>query len=319
MRTLTSLMSCLLLTGFIAAPAVHAQEFPSRLVRILATEAGGGGDTVARIMAPDLSYTWGRPVVIENKNVQLGYMEVAKSSPDGHTLVISSSGLWLLPLFRNDTPWDALRDFSPIVQAVQQPAILAVNSTLPVQSIKELIALAKARPGELNYSAGVIGGAQHLATELFLSMAGIKVTAVYYKGTAPAINAVLGDQAQMVVSNAPSILPHIKSGRLRALGLTTSQPSVLVPGVPTISAAGLPGYEADVILAMFGPSGIPPALVNRLNQDMARTLNKPEVKDRLLTVGAEVSAGSPQQLQNAVKLEISKWGKVIKDAGIRLE
>ena len=296
-----------------------AQDFPARLVRILATEAGGGGDTVVRILSPELASAWGRPVVIENKPAQLGYMDVLKAAPDGHTLVITSSSLWLLPILRANISWDALRDFTPVIQTIHQPAVLAVNASLPARNLKELITLAKARPGELNYAAGVIGGAQHLATELFLSMADIKVTAVYYKGTAPAITAVLGDQAQMVVSNAPSILPHIKSGRMRALGITLAQPSALVPDVPTIATAGVPGYEADVLLAIFGPGNMPASLVSRINQDFARSLNKPEVKERLFASGVEVAGGPPQQLQVAVKAEITKWTDLIRKRGIKLD
>ena len=296
-----------------------AQDFPARLVRILATEAGGGGDTVVRILSPELASAWGRPVVIENKPAQLGYMDVLKAAPDGHTLVITSSSLWLLPILRANISWDALRDFTPVIQTIHQPAVLAVNANLPARNLKELITLAKARPGELNYAAGVIGGAQHLATELFLSMADIKVTAVYYKGTAPAITAVLGDQAQMVVSNAPSILPHIKSGRMRAMGITLAQPSALVPDVPTIATAGVPGYEADVLLAIFGPGNMPASLVSRINQDFARSLNKPEVKERLFASGVEVAGGPPQQLQVAVKAEITKWTDLIRKRGIKLD
>lgn len=309
-----SLVLALSLTGF-----AGAQDFPSRPVRIYATEAGGGGDTVARILSPELGSLWGRPVIIENKPAQLGYLDVQKAAPDGHTLVITSSSLWLLPMLRPGISWDARRDFTPVIQVIHQPLVMAVSASLPARNLKDFIALARSRPGELNYAAGVIGGAQHLATELFLSMADLKVTPVYYKGTAPAITAVLGDQAQLIVSNPPSILPHMKAGRMRALGITLDKASVLVPDVPPIAAAGVPGYETDAILAIFGPGGLPAALAGRISQDFGRSLSRPDVAAKLLATGVEAAGGSPQQLDAVVQAEIAKWSDVIKRRNIRLE
>ena len=303
----------------IAFTTASAQEFPTKFVRILATEAGGGGDTVLRTLAPDLGTSWGRPVVIENRPAQLGYGDVLKSAPDGHTLVITSSSLWLLPMLRANINWDPLRDFTPVVQLIHQPLVLAVSATLPAKNLKELIAFAKSKPGELNYAAGVVGGSQHLATELFLSMADIRVTPVYYKGTASAIASVLGGQTQIVVSNPASILPHIRSGRMRGLGMTLGTPSQLVPDIPPIAAAGVPGYAVDAMLAIFGPAHMTGALVMKINQDFNKVLSRPDIKGKLFASGLEVAGGTPQALETSVQAEFAKWSALIRQRGIKLE
>ena len=302
----------------LAANGVLAQEFPSKVVRIFATGAGGGGDIVARTIGQELASVWGQQVVVENRNGVVANETVAKAPADGYTLLIQSTGLWLFPLMRNDATWDALRDFAPVTLAISQPNILVVHPSLPVKSVKELIALAKARPGELNYSTGNIGSTTHLASELFNSMAGVRIVSILYKSTATALIDLIGGQVQMMISNAASVTPHVKAGKLKALAHTFSRPTALAPGLPPVSAA-LPNFEAVTILGIFAPAGTPPAIVNRMSREMARALNKAEVKDKLFNIGMEAVGGSPEQLQAAVKGEIVKWGKVIKDSNIRLD
>ncbi|OGA39209.1 MAG: hypothetical protein A3G24_24970 [Betaproteobacteria bacterium RIFCSPLOWO2_12_FULL_62_13] len=302
----------------LVANGVSAQDYPNKVIRILATAAGGGGDTVARIVAQELVSTWGQRVVVDNRNGIVANETVAKAPPDGYTLLIQSTGLWLLPLLRKDASWDAIRDFSPVTLTIRQPNILVVHPSLPVKSVKELIALAKARPGELNYATGNIGSTTHLGSELFNSMAGVNIVSIYYKGTAFALTDLMAGQVQAMFSNAASVTPHIKSGKLKALAVTYAQPTALAPGLPTV-AASVPGYETQTILGIFAPAGTPPAIINRLSQEIARALNKAEIKNKFFSIGMEAVGGSPEQLQAAVKAEIVKWGKVIKDKNIHLD
>lgn len=307
------------MAGLCALAAANAQEFPSKPVRIMATEAGGGGDIVSRLIAPELTAVWGKQVIVDNRTSVVANEMTAKSPPDGHTLLINSSSLWLWQYLRSDVRWDALKDFTPVTWVIRQPNILVVHPSLPVTNLRGLIALAKSRPGDLNYATGVIGATTHLAAELFCTMAGINVVRIYYKGTAPAMNGLIAGQVHMMFPNAASATPLVKTGRLKALAVTTSQPTALAPGLPTMTSAGVPGYEAETVLGIFAPGGTPPALVNAIHQEIARALNKPEVKDRLFNIGIEVVAGTPEQMSGVMKMEMSKWGKVIKDAGIRLD
>lgn len=304
----------------LAAHALRAQDYPHRVIRILATGAGGGGDIVARIVGQELTNVWGQQVVVENRNSIIANETAAKAPPDGYTLLINSTSLWLWQfLSKEPVKWDTIRDFAPVTLAIRQPNILVVHPSLPVKSVKELIALAKTRPGQLNYATGNIGSTTHLASELFNSMAGVKIISIYYKSTALALTELIGGHVQMMFSNAASVTPHMKSGKLKALAQTLMQPTELAPGLPTVAASGLPGYEAETILGIFAPAATPPAIVNRLNQEMAAALQKTEVKNRLFNIGMESVGGSPEQLQAAVNAEIAKWGKVIKNAGIRAD
>ena len=299
--------------------AAAAQDYPSKVVRIVATEAGSGSDIVSRLVVPELTSAFGRQVIVDNRTSTIANETVAKAPPDGYTLLIQSSSLWLWPYLRSDSTWDALRDFSPVTLAIRQPNILVVHPSLPVKSVRELIALAKAQPGKLNYATGIIGATTHLAAELFNSMAGIKVVNVYYKGTASALTGLIAGQVEMMIANAASSSGHVKSGRLKALAVTTLQPTPLAPGLPTVHESGLPNYEAVTILGFFAPAGTPPAIVNRLSQEFARALHKPEVKEKLFNISVEAVGGPPDQLLAAVKMEMAKWGKVIKDSNIRLD
>jgi tripartite-type tricarboxylate transporter receptor subunit TctC len=244
---------------------------------------------------------------------------VARAAPDGHTLLLASGSLWISQFLRANVPWDPLRDFSPITLAVTLPNIIVVHPSLPVKSVKELIALARSRPGAFNYSSGQIGSSSHLAGELFRSLAGVTIQHVAYKGGGPAILALLGGEVQVSFPNAGSASPHIQSGRMRALAVASARPSPLLPGLPSAADAGLPGYETAAILAVFAPAKTPAAIVDRLNREIVRILNRADVRQRLFDSGAEVVASSPAELLAAMKADMAITGKLVREAGIRAE
>ena len=243
---------------------------------------------------------------------------MSRASPDGYTLLVYSGTLWIQPLLEK-TPYDVARDFAPITLLTSAPNLVVVHPSLPVRSIKELIALAKARPGELNYGSSASGSSTHVAAELFKAMADVNIVRVPYKAAGQAINDLIGGQVQLMFGVVGSVAPHVKSGRLRALAVTTAQPTALVPGMPTVAASGLPGYESRSMIAMFAPAETPAPIVNRLNQEIVRVLNTTEVKEKLFKIGVEAVGSSPYELAAAMKSETARLDKVIKNAGIRSE
>ena len=303
------------------AGVVSAQDYPSKPVRIVVPGAGGGGDFAARLIAQGLSGPIGQQVLVDNRPI--GFIPadtVAKAPPDGYTLLLSGSGMWLQPFLRNDVPWDPVRDFLPVTLAVSTPNMIIVNASLPVKSVKDLIALAKARPGELNYGgSGSEGSPNHLAAELFKSMARVNIVRVPYKANAQALTDLLSGEVQLMFSTPGGAMQHVKSGRLRALAVTTAKPSALLPGLPTVAASGLPGYESTSIYGVFAPAKTPAPVINRLNQEIARVLHRTDVKEKFLNTGSEVVGSAPEELAAFVKYEMSRLGKVIKDAGIRAD
>ena len=292
--------------------------YPNKIIRIVTSAPGGGSDVLSRLIAPGLTESLGQQVIVDNRG-SIAPEIVAKAPPDGYTLLVSGSPLWVLPLLRANTPWDAVKDFAPITLAVSSPSILVVHPSLPVKSVKELIALAKARPGELNYASGTPGATPHLAAELFKVMAGVNMVRVGYKGTGPGILGVMSGQVELMFPNAGSAMPHVRSGRLRALAVCNAQPSALVPGLPTVAAAGLPGYETSSPQAVLAPAKTPVTLVNRLHQEIVRVLNRADVKERLFNSGGEAVGSSPERFAATIKSDIVRMGKLIKDAGIRVE
>ena len=300
------------------AGIASGQSFPAKPVRIFAPDIGGGADVVARILAQGLSATLAQQFIIENRggNGIIAAETVAKAAPDGYTLLVFGSPIWLLPLLQENVPYDPLRDFAPVTLATTAPTILAVHPALPVKSVKELIALAKSRPGDLNYAAGISGGPNHLVAELFNSTAKIKIVGVPYKGTALALNDLIAGRLQLGFFSAASVTPHINSGRLRALAVTSAQRSALFPDLPTV-AATLPGFEAASIIGMFAPAKTPAAIIRQLNRQSAIVLQTAEVKQRFITYGTEVVGSSPEEFAAVIKTEMAKWGKVINDAGLR--
>ena len=300
-----------------ALPAV-AQLVSTKFIRIVTSEPGSTNDLGARLIAQDLTRALGQQVIVENRG-SIAVEHAAKSAPDGNTLLYYGNTVWLLPLLRAKVNYDPLRDLAPVSLTTIAPVVLVVHPSLPVKSVKELLALAKARPGELNYAAGTIGASTHLAMEMFKSMAVVNIVRIPYKGTGPAVTALLGGEAPMMFSPLGSISTHIKSGKVRALAVGNEQPSALVPGLPTIAAAGVPGYEASSITGMFVPAGTPRETIMRYNQEIARTLTQPAMRAKFLDTGLEISAGPPEEFLARIKSEIGKWGKVIREAGIREE
>lgn len=242
---------------------------------------------------------------------------VARAAPDGHTLLVIGSTLWLGPLFRR-APFDPLRDFSYIAILTDSPNILVVHPSLPVHTVRDLIALAKARPRALNYSTSGIGASPHLAAELFKSMTGTEITHVPYKGAGAAVIAVLGGEAQLSFASAASVTAQINAGKLRAIAVTGVKPYGVFPDLPTV-AATVPGYEAGAATGFFAPARTPAAIIERLNRESLRLLARADVKAKFLATGAEATGSTPQQLANLVRTDSAKWSKVIRDAGIKLE
>ena len=301
--------------------AASAQDYPTKPIRIVAASAGSSGDFAARLIAQGITGSLGQQVIVENRpgNVAVSGEFVAKAPPDGHTLLFMPSSLWLLPFMQDNVPYDPVRDFAPITLSGSTPAILVVHPSLRINSVKQLIALAKARPGELNYGSASTGSATHVASELLKSMGGVNIVRVPYKGTNQALNDLLGGQVQLMFSTLAPALPHVKSGRLQGLAVTSAEPSPLAPGVPTVAASGLPGFEAVSTQGMFAPAKTPIPIVQRLNQETVRYLQRPEVKEKFLNVGTVVVASSPEQFAATIKSEMARLGNAIKEAGIRAE
>lgn len=299
----------------VCAPVWSATaSYPSRPIRIVTSEPGGGNDILARIIAEGFNAGLPQRAIVDNRGI-VAVEIAAKAAPDGHTLLVYGSNIWLTPFLRNKVAWDPVKDFSPVILGVQLPNILVAHPTLPAKSVRDVINLARAKPGELNYAAGTIGVSPHLAAEMFKALAGVNITMVPYKGGGPALNGLIGGETHIMFPNAGAVMPHIRSGRVRGLAVSTAKPSALVPDLPTI-AATVPGYETMAVICMFAPSKTPAPIIDLLNREASRTLNKPEVKERLFNIGAEVVAGPPVQLGDYMRADMAKMGKIIKDAGI---
>ncbi len=304
------------LTGMMAirADGVRGQAYPSRPIRIVTTGSGGATDVAVRLMGAALSNVFGQPVIIDNRTGLLAAEIVSKAPPDGYTLYVGGDALWLAPLLQK-VPYDP-RDFAPISLMNRTPSVLLVHPTLPVASVSELIALAKAKPGALNYSSSLTGGSNHLSAELFKAMAGVNIVRVPYKSGGLALNALIGGEVQLTFATLGTAGPQLNSGRIKALAVTSTQPSPLFPGLPTVAATGLPGYEYATSQALFAPAATPHVIVNVLNKEAVQVLHRPEIKEKLFTVGLDVATTTPAQLAALMKAESLRMAKVIKDAGI---
>ena len=314
---LTPYAACLAALVISAAGPAHAQPYPSKPIRLVASEPGGNVDFVARQIAPRLSTSFGQQIIVENRPSGIIPVEiVAKAVPDGYTLLIESSTFWVGPLLQK-TPYDPAADFILITLPTAAPFFLYVHPSVPAATLRELIALAKARPGVLNYGSAGSGASNHLATELFKSMAGVDIVRVPYKGAGPAGIGLVANQVQLMFGSAPFGMTQVKSGRLRVLAVASAKPSALAPEIPTMVAAGLPGYEATFMSGLWAPARTPGALIQRLNAEVVRALNGTDVKDKLLNAGVEPLGTTPEQSIAIMTADIAKWAKVIKDAGIR--
>lgn len=306
------------------AAGARAEGFPEKPSHfIVGFTPGGPSDIIARALGQKLSEFWSQPVVIENRPGAGGNIAAeaaAKSPPDGYTWLLGNNSILATnqSLYKK-LAFDPVADFAPVALVAIQPNILVVNPAVPATSVAELIALAKARPGQLNYASSGSGAAAHLAGELFKTMAGVQMVHVPYKGAQPALTDVIAGQAQLMFATSASVIPYIKAGRLRALAVTTSKRSAAVPDLPTVSEAGVPGFEAITWHGVVVPRATPRALVERLNADIVKALQARDLRERLESLGAELAPGSPQDFADYIAREIPKWAKVVKDSGARAE
>lgn len=297
--------------------------YPDKPVRMLVPFApGGGSDIVARLLAQKTGVLWNQSVVVDNRGGGggvAGTNAVAKSAPDGYTLLLTSISIAYAPALYGSLPYDTERELAPCVLLVVQPSILGVHPALPVKSVAELIALAKAKPSEIRYSSGGGGSAPHLAAEIFRSTAGIQLTHVPYKGGGAIVTAVLSGEVQMLFAGVASLMPHIKAGRLRALAVTGTTRSKAAPDLPSIAEAGLPGAEFDGWYGLLLPAATPRDIVARINADYNKVLAAADVQERLLVSGFEPLGGTPQKFADYLRSETRKWTKVVRDANIRID
>jgi tripartite-type tricarboxylate transporter receptor subunit TctC len=314
-----ALAGAALLMGGVSA---QAQAWPAKPVRLVVSYPPGGTvDAVARIVAPKLSAKLGQPVVIDNRGGAGGAIGgdlVAKSSPDGYTVLLDASNHAQNPALRK-MPFDTLRELAPVSLLVKVPNVLVVNPSAPMKNVADLIAQAKAKPGGINYASSGNGSAQHLAGELFASMAGVQMTHVAYKGGGPALTDVMSGHVPVFFASMASSLPFIQGGKLRALAVTGKAHAPALPQLPTVAQAGLPGYEVYEWNAVFVPAGTPAPVVERLSKELAATLKDPEVRGRLEALGAEVIGSSPAELDGFRRAEITKWTKLAKDNKIQMD
>lgn len=301
----------------------YAQAYPSKAVRMIVPfPPGGGTDYTARLIGQKLSELWGQPVVVENRpgaSTIIGSDLVAKAPPDGYTLIMGSTNHTINPSLIAKLPYDTIRDFAPITVCVTSSYVLVVHPSLPVKSVKELIALAKKRPGEINYSSSGSSGPQHLAGELFKMMAKVDITHIPYKGGGPAATALVGGHVQMQFSTPVSALPHLKAGRLRPLAVTGLKRSDAFPELPTISEAALPGYEAVTWWGLLAPAHTPREIVNKVHGDVVKVLQSPDTKEKLARQGVSPAGTTPEQFAEMIQRDIVKLGKVVKAANVKLD
>ncbi|MBI4207776.1 MAG: tripartite tricarboxylate transporter substrate binding protein [Betaproteobacteria bacterium] len=325
-----STMSAIAAVGLLAAsmPAIaqkpaRATDYPTKPIRMIVPFAPGGGtDIIGRLVAQELGQAWGQTVVVDNRGGAggtIGTDLAAKSTPDGYTMVLCSLGLSYAPALYSKLPYDPARDLTPISLVATQPFVYVVIPSLGVNSMKDLIALAKAKPGAIRYGSGGAGGSSHLGTELLRTMTGIEIVHVPYKGTGPALTAMLGGEIQMQLIGISSVVPHMKSGRMRALAVSGAKRSAAAPEVPTVAESGVPGYAFDVWYGMLFPAGTPRAIVGKVNAEINRALKSPALARRFASVGVEPAGTSAEDFATMIRSEIAKWRKVVQSANIRVE
>lgn len=302
------------------APAAAQNNYPTRTVRLIVPSSPGGGtDISARILAPQLTQFLGQQVIVENRpgaGTMIGGEAVARAAPDGYTLLMGISTLAINPAMYKKVPYDALKDLAPISQAVALSNVLVIHPSLPPRNLKEFIAFAKARPGDLNFASAGKGTSPHLSMELFLVLAKLKMLHVPYKGSGPGVTDLIAGHVPVMMPNMLSAQPHIKSGRLRALGVTGGKRAPGADDIPTIAEAGVPGYEAVQWYGVLAPAGTPAEIIGKLHAGVVRAVQSPEVRKRLMNDGAEPVGSSPAEFGAYIRAETEKWARVIKAAGI---
>jgi len=308
--------------ALVASFPAHAQgtAYPVKPVRLVAASAPGGGiDIVGRVVAQKLSDQYTQQVVVDNRAGGGGVIAtqiVAKAPPDGYTLLVNSVGVAYVGELHKGAPFDVVRDLAPVAQVASQPSLLAVHGSVPVSSLPELLKLVRGKPGQVSFGSGGAGGASHMGTELLAYAAGLKIVHVPYKGTGPSTAALLAGEVNMALVGIATALPHVKAGRIKPIGVTGATRSTLLPDVPTISEAGVPGYEFAGWYGLFAPAGLPRPLLQQLNRDINTALKQAETAQRMTAMGFDVQTGSAEEFSKYFRAEVVKWRKVVKEAGV---
>lgn len=295
--------------------AAWAQAYPVKPVRIVTVAPGSANDIVARLIAQEIRSGLGQPVVVDNRGTVAAEL-VARAPADGYTLLLYGSAVWLSPFIRSTTPYDPVKDFAPITLVASSPNVVVVHPSLPVKSARELITLARSRPGEINYAAGSLGAAPHLAAELFKAMGKLNIVRVAYKGTGGSLIGILSGEVGLMFPTAGSVTPYIKAGKLRALAVTSLQPTALAPGLPLLSES-LPGYESVSLNGMLAPARTPDNIIRQINAEVAKVMTRADIKEKLVAAGTDAMSTSPEEFAAIIQADMAKWGKVIREAGIR--
>jgi tripartite-type tricarboxylate transporter receptor subunit TctC len=308
---------------FLFAPPLHAADsYPVKPVRFVITfPPGGPTDTIVRLIGQRLTDAWGHPMILDNRGGAGGIVGteiVARAAPDGYSFLVGTAGgMTINPALQPKLPYDPFRDFAPVGMLVNNPQILVAHPAVPAKSLKELVALAKAKPGQLNFASAGTGTATHLGLELLKITAGLDAVHVPYKGGAPAVTDLIGGQVQLLWVSIPSVLPHVKSGRLRALAVSTAKRSASAPDIPTVAESGYPGFEYSNWNALFAPAKTPSAIVTKVNGAIVKVLGEAEIAQKLSSQGADPAPGSPEDLARYMRTDFERWKKVIRNAGIK--
>ena len=311
-------------SGLMAAgPATAADVYPSKTIRLVVPFApGGGSDIVARLLSPKMTEALGQTVVVDNRagaSANLGAAVVAKAAPDGYTLLLANANYTINPSLFKTLPFDPVREFAPVALLANVTNVLAIHPSIPAKSVKELISFAKAHPGQLNFASPGNGTSSHLAGELFRQVAKIEVVHIPYKGATPAITDLIAGQVSFTMASVLSVLPYAKQGRLRMLAVTTAKRSGALPDIPTISEAGLPGFEVSNWYGILATGGTPRPAVDRLNSELARIARVPDLAEKLAAQGADPATGTPEEFERFIQAELKKWSAVVRSAGINPE
>jgi len=317
----TSIAAALILVWH--APALAQNAYPAKPIRIISIFApGGGNDVICRLVAQQLTERLKQQVIVENRvgaNGIVGSEVAARSAPDGYTFTLIPSGHTVNASMYKKLPFDSIRDFTPITLVGSGPLVLAVHPSLPAKNVKELIALAKARPGQLTYVSSGVGASGHLAGALFDSMTGTQMVHVPYKGMSLAVSDLMGGQVSMTFGTSLSVIPHVRTGRLRALATTGAQRSPALPDLPTIAESGLPGYEASLWYGFVGPARMPPEIVQRLNTEIAAILAQPDTREKLASQGVDARSTTPDEFARILTADVARWAKVVQKLGLQAE
>jgi tripartite-type tricarboxylate transporter receptor subunit TctC len=307
-----------------ATPAIApAQEYPAKVIRVIVPwPAGGSSDTLARILGRQLSQSWGQQLVVENRpgaGTTIGNDLVAKAPADGYTLMVTATALVASSALYSNLPYKVERDFSPISLVATAPSVLVVHPSLPAMSVKDLVRLARVRPRQINYASGGSGSSDHIAAELFKMLAKVDMTHVPYKGATPALADLIAGNTQVMFSIAITAVPHMRSGRLRALGITSAKRSALLPELPTIAEQGVPGYEFETWLGVLAPTGTPAAIVSKVSSDIRKALEVGDIRQKLQAMGAEPAGSTPAEFRNRIHTDLVTIANVVKVAGIKVD